>query len=252
MSVTRITFAVITRNEAQRIEGCLSQAAWADEILVLDSCSLDRTVEICKEYTGRVYQNEFLSFPNQRNRALELATGDWVLFVDADERVTPELAGEVRCVVEQVDSPVAGYWIPRRNIIWGKWVKHGGWYPDYQLRLLRRGKCRYDESRRVHELVILEGPAGHLSNPFIHYNYQTVSQFLQKQSLYSEYEARTLFDTGVRAKPWGPVLQPVREVKRRLWDLQGYRDGGHGLLLAVLLGYYHFIVYSRLLRMSRG
>ena len=251
MSVARTTFAVITRNEEERIEGCLSAAAWADEVLVLDSCSVDRTVDICRKYTDRVYQKEFQSFPNQRNHALDLATGDWVLFVDADERVTPELAREVQQAVERMDSPTVGYWIPRRNIIWGKWIKYGGWFPDHQLRLLRRDKSRYDESRQVHELVILQGSAGHLSQPLIHYNYETVAQFLRKQSFYSEYEARTLFENGVRARPWGPVLQSLREVNRRLLNLRGYRDGGHGLLLSILLGYYQFVVYSKLLRMSR-
>lgn len=260
-----ITFAVITRNEERRIEGCLAGAGWADEILVLDSYSADRTVEISRRFTDRVFQNEFVSYPSQRNRALDLATGDWVLFVDADERVPQELAAEVVQAVQRAEetfvapgsSPragqrIAGYWIPRRNIIWGKWVKHGGWYPDYQLRLLRREKARYDENRQVHELVLLEGAEGHLANTFVHFNYDTVGQFLRKQSFYCQFESRTLMEKGVVARAWSPALQPLRAIKRRLWDLRGIRDGGHGLLLSILLGYYEFVVYWRLLRRQRS
>ncbi|MCL5959718.1 MAG: glycosyltransferase family 2 protein [Chloroflexi bacterium] len=252
--MSKITFAVITKNEEQRIAGCLERAAWADEILVLDSCSADRTVEIARRFTDRVFQNEFVSFPHQRNRALDLATGDWVLFVDADERVTPELAEDVVRVTGGggLGESIAGYWIPRQNIIWGKWIRHGGWYPDHQLRLLRRDKSRYDENRRVHELVVLEGGEGHLTNTFVHYNYDSIGQFLNKQSYYCEFESRTLFERGVSPRPWAPPLQAMRAIKRRLWDLQGYRDGGHGLLLSILLGYYEFVVYAKLLQMQSG
>ncbi|MCL5266009.1 MAG: glycosyltransferase family 2 protein [Chloroflexi bacterium] len=249
-----ITFAVITKNEETQIAECLKGAAWSDEILVLDSFSSDRTVEIARLYTDRVFRREFTSFPHQRNNALSLATGDWVLFVDADERVTPELAGEVRAVVrDQADrGSTHGFWIPRKDIIWGKWIRHGGWYPDYQLRLLERNKARYDESRQVHELVQLEGQAGYLRNPFVHYNYHSVGQFLAKQRVYTTFEATILHDRGIRPRPHNFILQPLRAFKRRYLDLQGYRDGGHGFLLATLLAYYEFVTYRKLQAMRRN
>ncbi|MBI4321742.1 MAG: glycosyltransferase family 2 protein [Chloroflexi bacterium] len=251
-----ITFAVITKNEERNVADCLAQGTWADEILVLDSGSVDRTVEIARQFTSAVYQHPFRSFPHQRNAALRLATSDWVLFVDADERVTPELRQEIQSLLanrtaeETGEAPPLGYWIPRRNIIWGKWIRRGGWYPDYQLRLLRREGATYDEAREVHELVKLAGPAGHLQHPFVHFNYDTVSQFIAKQRAYSSFDARMLHASGQRAKWRSFVLQPLRAIKRRYWDLQGYRDGGHGLLLAVLLACYEVVVYWRLRRLD--
>lgn len=248
--MAKITFAVITKNEERQIGDCLACADWVDETLVVDSYSSDRTVEIARMYTDRVYQREFVSFARQRNNALDLASGDWVLFVDADERVTPALAAEVRGIVDGEDEGLAGYWIPRKDIIWGKWIRYGGWYPDYQLRLLRCGKARYDERRKVHELVDLDGEAGYLANPFIHYNYSTVRQFLEKQEMYTTLEAQILHDKGLRARPHNFVLQPIRAFKRRYWHLQGYRDGGHGLLLSLLLAYYEFVTYRKLLALG--
>lgn len=246
-----VTFALITKNEQHQISECLECAQWADEIVVLDCFSSDRTVELARQHTDRVYQREFVSFAHQRNNALDLIQGDWVLFVDADERVTSELATEVREVAEMGGLTV-GYWIPRKDIIWGKWIRHGGWYPDYQLRLLQRGKARYDENRKVHELVKLDGEAGHLMNPLIHYNYSSVRQFLAKQDVYSTFDARILYDQGVRPRPHNFVLQPLRAFKRRYLDLAGFRDGGHGLLLSLLLAYYDFVTYRKLAKLRRG
>ena len=251
-----ITAAVITRNEEHNIADCLASLVWADELLVLDSFSTDRTVAIALGYTDRVFQREFKSFPTQRNAALELARGDWILFVDADERVPSELAAEIRDLLsegrQQRSTDRAGYWIPRRNIILGKWMRHTGWYPDYQLRLLRRGGAYYDESQEVHEVARLEGPAGYLKNPLIHYNYQRLGQFLAKQEFYATFAARTMLGQNLRPRPHNFVLQPLREFWRRYITLEGYRDGGHGLLLSLLLAYYNFVAYRRLAKMWRA
>ena len=248
----KITFAVITKNEERQIGECLACASWADDILVVDSFSSDRTVEIASNFTDKVYQREFVSFAQVRNDALDLAQGDWVLFIDADERVTPELAAEVRAVTESNEKALSGFWIPRKDIIWGKWIRYGGWYPDYQLRLLRLGKARYDENRKVHELVNLDGEAGYLTDPLIHYNYSSIRQFLRKQEVYSSLEAKILHDQGIKAKPHNFVLQPLRAFKRRYLQLRGFRDGGHGLLLSVLLAYYEFVTYRKLLALSKA
>ncbi|MCL4458612.1 MAG: glycosyltransferase family 2 protein [Chloroflexi bacterium] len=265
----KVSALVITKNEERHIGPCLESLVWADEIVVLDAFSTDQTVEIARRYTIRVLQRHFVSFPEQRNAAMSLAAHQWVLFVDADERITPELASEIRMVLDDEDGAgitagqcaeittgqgerIAGYWIPRENIIWGKWIRYGGWYPDYQLRLLRRGWAKYDESREVHELVQLTGGAGRLSNRLIHYNYEYLAQFLCKQDLYAQYEARTMFRRGIKPRWRSFVLQPLREFKRHYIDLRGYLDGFHGLLLAVLLAYYNLVTYFRLQRMWQG
>ena len=150
---------------------------------------------------------------------------------------------------EQAD--LDGWWVPRRNYIFGKWIRHAGWYPDYQLRLLRRERARYDERREVHELVNLDGEADHLRSPLIHYNYDTVQEFREKQGRYTDYEVRMLLDSGKRARPWNFVLQPLRQFRWRYILLDGYRDGWRGLLLSLLMAYYELVRYWRLWHLQR-
>lgn len=255
-----ITAAVITRNEAGNIRACLETLQWADEMLIMDSCSTDDTVAIAREMGAVVHARPFDDFPTHRNAALDAVRTDWVLFVDADERVTPELAREVRKVVNEAEAKwregataeagaVAGYWIPRRNFIMGRWIRHGGWYPDYQLRLLKIGHARYDEAVKVHEVVNLDGASGHLREPFIHYNYERLSQLFSKQASYAKLEAASLHRRGIRARPHNFILQPLREFRRRFFSLGGYHDGLHGLFLALLLAAYTFVTYVHLWRM---
>jgi len=242
---------VLTQNEERNIVDCLRTLSWADEVLVLDSGSEDATVALAEKMGARVETRPFDNFPRQRNAALELARGEWVFFVDADERASEELAGEVRKAITQEEAD--GFWVPRRNYIFGRWIRYAGWYPDYQLRLFRRHKGRYDESREVHELVILDGPQGYLENPLIHYNYEDISQFIERQNRYTEMEAAYLFREGARAKARNFVLQPCREFRRRYITLQGYRDGRHGLLLSLLMAYYEGVKYLKLRRLqTRG
>ena len=244
-----ISAVILTKNEARNIADCLASVRWADEVLVLDSFSTDDTVAIAQAQGARLAQRAFQDWANQRNAALDLAVGEWVFFVDADERATPELAAEIRGVSAQ-DSPV-GWWVPRRNYIFGQWIRHAGWSPDYQLRLLRRGRARYDPTRPVHELVLLDGEDGHLQNPLLHYNYDRLSQFIAKQNRYTSLEARELQAKGIRARPWSPILQPWREFWRRYVTLEGYKDGGHGLLLSLLMAYYSGVTYVKLWRLGK-
>ncbi|MBC7255378.1 MAG: glycosyltransferase family 2 protein, partial [Chloroflexi bacterium] len=190
-------------------------------------------------------------FARQRNVGLDLAEGEWIFYIDTDERCSPALAEEIRAAV--LREEYAGWWVPRRNIILGREVHYGGWYPDYQLRLLRRGRARYDLSRPVHEVVQLQGPAGYLQSPLLHYNYRTMAQFRAKQRQYIGYEAQIRYQQGIRPKPWTYFLQPLREFWRRYIALKGYRDGLHGLRLCALVAYYYgFLVTVRLGRLWRS
>jgi len=239
---TAITAAIIARDEAQHLGPCLRSVAWATErLVVLDQRTTDDSAVVAAAHGARVVERPFTTFPSQRNAALELVRTPWVLFIDADERVTPSLAREIleRLADASVAAPV-GYWIPRRNLIWGGWIRHGGWYPDYQLRLLRVGRARYDEQRDVHELVQIDGPTGVLSECLIHYNYATLAQFMRKQRQYSSLEAERLARADGRLRPHSLVLQPLREFRRRLITLAGYRDGWRGILLASLLSWFTF------------
>lgn len=248
--MAEISVVVLTRNEERNIGDCLETLQWADELLVLDSFSDDATAEIARSKGAEVRQQSFVNYSAQRNAALRLATKEWVFFVDADERVTPELAEEARRVVEQ--AGVDGWWVPRRNHIFGKWIRHAGWFPDQQLRLLRRGRARYDERRAVHESAQLGGEAGHLQSPLIHYNYDSVRDFRVRQGRYTDLEARMLFESGHRARPHNFILQPLRQFRWRYLTLQGYKDGWRGLLLSLLMAYYEMVRYRKLWRLQRA
>ena len=253
--MSELSVVVLTKNEERHLPGCLASVRWADEVIVLDSFSSDRTVEIARSFGAAVHQRPFRDYADQRNAGIALASAPWLLYVDADERVTPALADEIEREVQmagaeggepqQMVRPV-GYWIPRHNYLFGRLVKHAGWFPDYQLRLFRRDRAQYDPARGVHELVVLSGLAGALANPLIHYNYDTVAEFVRKQHAYSAQDAAALFRQGVRVRPHHFVLQPLREFRRRFISLDGYRDGWMGLLLSLLMAYNEVVKYAKL------
>ena len=240
---------ILTKNEERHIAACIESVAWAGQVVVFDCYSDDRTVEIARQMGATVIQHPFHDFGQQRNAAIETVEAEWILFVDADERVTPELAVEIRQVIARDD--VDGWWIPRHNYIFGAIVRHAGWYPDYQMRLLRRAKARYDPTREVHELVMLDGQEGYLENVFVHYNYDSLRQFSAKQEKYTDYDARILFEQGVRPRPQNYFLQPLRQFKWRYFELSGYKAGWRGLLLSLLMAYYNLAMYLRLRELWR-
>ena len=239
-----LSVVVIAFNEARHIGPCLESARMvADEMVVVDSYSRDGTAEIAREAGARVCQHVFKDFADLRDAALEAAKGDWVFFLDADERVDEKVAGEVRAEIAKSEAGANGpvlFWIPRRNYLFGKWIKHAGWSPDYQPRIMRKARVHYDPGRLVHELVIADGPEAYLKELLTHYNYDTVAQFRKKQRSYTRLEARMLYEDGVRPRRRGLIGQPLREFVRRYITLQGYRDGAYGLVLCALMAYYAF------------
>lgn len=238
---------ILTKDAARHITDCIATLGFADRIVVSDSYSTDGTVELARAAGAEVIQRPFDNFAGQRNSAMDAVMAEWIFFVDADERIPPELAAEVREVI--ATRPEVGWWVPRHNFIAGQQVRHGGFYPDYQLRLLRRDRARYDPARPVHEVVLLDGPAGELRNVMIHYNYDDWPQFHAKQRRYARLESAILRVRGVKPWPHKFIRQPLREFWRRYVRLEGYRDGWLGLKLAVLLGFYYgFMPHWYLLR----
>jgi glycosyltransferase involved in cell wall biosynthesis len=234
----KLSGVVIARDEERMLGDCLASLAFADErLVVVDARTVDRTREIARLGRARVEERRFDSFAAQRNAALTLATGEWVLFVDADERVTPALRDEV---LRTLATPGArgGYWIPRHNYLMGRVVRHAGWFPDYQLRLLERRAVRFDPLRPVHELALVDGPVGYLSEPLVHFNYASLAEFVFKQERYCGLEADRWLVTYGRPRLRALVGQPVREFWSRYVRLEGYREGGLGLVLSALLAYY--------------
>lgn len=251
--MNRLTAVILTYNEEANIADCLASVAFADAYVVFDSGSTDRTLDIAREAGATVIQRPFDNYADQRNAALQAVSdsSDWVLFVDADERVTPALAEDVRAAIAQGEA-YAGWRIARHNYIFGRLTLGAGWYPDYQTRLLRPAAARYDPERKVHEVVMLDGPLGTIDEPFIHHNYTRFDQFVAKQRRYTAYEARILFEQGVRPRPHNYVLQPLRHFRWRFFDLKGYHDGLHGLRLSVLMAWYEFRKYQMLGQMWRS
>ncbi|NOZ27942.1 MAG: glycosyltransferase family 2 protein [Chloroflexi bacterium] len=248
MSAPTLAVVVLTWNEEDNIRECLESLSWAERRVVFDSGSEDDTVRLAREMGAEVLTRPFDNYAAQRNAALERVEADWIFFVDADERATPILAKEIQNVIH--DPGHAGWWVPRENYIVGRRVRGAGWWPDYQLRLLRREKARYDPDRPVHEVVILNGRSGYLRHPLIHYNYRSWDQFHAKQRRYATYEAEALRRRGVRPRPHNFVLQPWREFRRRFFTLKGYRDGWWGLRLSLLLAYYYgFLPYVEMMRL---
>jgi hypothetical protein len=234
----QLTAAVIARDEEGQIGGCLAALAWADARLVLvDAATRDRTAELAERAGARVAQRPFVDFASQRNAALALARTPWVLFVDADERVTPALRAEVESVLRKPDGP-AGFWIPRRNHLLRRVVRGGGWFPDYQLRLLRRDAAHYEPTSLVHEVASLAGPSGCLTEPLDHLSHRTLADFTRKQERYCALAARRWSAEHGRPRFRALVGQPIREFWRRYVTLAGYRDGTVGLELSLVCAWY--------------
>lgn len=239
--MVKLTAIVLTSNEEKNLPQCLETLQFADEILVIDDWSTDKTVEIAKKFGAEVYRRKLNDFASQRNFALSKATGKWVLFVDADERVTEELREEI---LTKIQNQVNGYQIPRKNKIFGKFFRFTDWYPDHQLHLFKRLKGKYQ--RQVHERVVVEGKVGKLKNPLIHNNYQTIDQFIFKNFFrYADLEARVLVEEGYRFQWVDLFKKPVGEFLRRFFACQGYKDGIHGLVASALVSLATFVIYAK-------
>ena len=242
-----LTVIVLTLNEERDLPLCLASVAGLPaRVVVLDSGSTDRTVAIAREGGATVHTRPFTGYASQRNAALALAMTPWVLFLDADERLTPAGAAEIAAIVgapATASGPV-GYWLPRHNEFFGRRLRGGGWWPDPQLRLLRPERARYDEAREVHEVVLLDGPSATVREPLIHRNYDRWGEFTDRQRDYAERHARDLAVRGVRTRPWTPFSMPVREFRRRFVTLGAWRDGALGLALSGAMAWYEGRAYA--------
>lgn len=249
--MTHLTAIILTHNEERHIVECIASVQFADTVIVFDSHSQDNTTKLAENAGARVIRHPFENYAQQRNAALEAVKSetDWVLFVDADERVTSELADEIRQVIEQ--PGYAGWCIPRYNYIFGKLTLGGGWYPDCQFRLLKVGQAQFDPNRHVHEVVVLSGKEGVTQHHLIHYNYSDISQFHRKQRKYAAYEAQILFQQGTCPRLQNFILQPLRHFGWRFVTLKAYRDGLHGLRLSIYMAWYEWVKYRMLAQMCQ-
>lgn len=241
---------VLTRNEADNIERCLASLSFCDEIVVLDAQSEDDTVARARRFTSRVWVEPWQGFSDQRTLAVSRCRGEWVLWIDADEVVTPELAESIQGAIRS-NARVAGYWICRRVHYLGRWMRHGGWGEDWVLRLCRREQARFSGAR-VHEQVVLEGKTARLDGILEHYTYRDLGHHWQKIDLLSRLGAEEAWARGRRARLVDLLFRPpARSAKMYLLRL-GILDGWRGLVAAGLAGCYVFLKYARLKEMEHA
>jgi glycosyltransferase involved in cell wall biosynthesis len=278
MSRVPLSVLVLTLNEELNLPECLDSVAWADEVVVVDSFSTDATVDVARAHGARVVQRTFDTYSRQRNWALELPhANDWVLFVDADERVTPELRDEIASVVgckADTDAP-RGYYLNRRLIFFGRWIRHAGWYPSWNLRLFQHCFGRY-EDRAVHEHAVLDGRVGYLRNDLVHADRRGLEAFIERHNRYSTLEARARLEaeraetkSGRLAGRWhGSPVERKRLLRERVWPRvpakplalfvymyvlrRGFLDGGAGLAFCVMQAWQEFTVGLKLAELRRA
>lgn len=251
MNKVPVSVVVITRNEEDNISECLSAAAWADEIIVVDDNSTDRTTEIASKFTDKIFVKKMENEGRHRNWAYSLASNKWVLSVDADERITPELAREVTSLLRG-GPEFKAYTIPRRNHIGSYWLRYGGEYPAPQTRLFLKNEFRYEEAE-VHPRAFLDGDCGHLKGDLIHYSHRDISDYADSLNGHTTLEARKWYMTGRKmsfARAFRRTLD--RCFYRRLLRKRSYKDGVYGLTVAVFSGLYQLVSWVKCWEMRVG
>ncbi len=241
----QISACVTAGNEDQKIRRCLESLKWCDEIVVVDSFSTDRTVEISREYTDRVYQHEWLGYIGQKNLIREMARFPWILFLDADEEVSPRLRDEILQEFERGTDPYVGYRFPRQVYYLGKWIRHGEWYPDIKLRLFRKDRGR-SEGQEPHDQVVVNGPVKTLSASLHHYTYDDIADHLGTINRFSTITAQEKYRQGERFQ-WADILfrPPFRFLKGYLFR-GGFVDGFQGFLIAAMSAFGVLLKYAKL------
>jgi glycosyltransferase involved in cell wall biosynthesis len=240
----KISVYMITRNNERAVERALASVRWADEIVVVDSFSTDKTPEICRRFTDRVIQRPWPGFREQYQCAADLTTHPWIMFIDADEEVSPELAEEIQGVVKEGGKGFDGFIIYRRTYYLGRWIRHGAWYPDYEIRLYHREKGRWEGG--LHAKIVVDGKVGSLKHEYLHTTYRDISDQIHTIDLYSRIEAEDMFKAGGRFSLFKLLFRPpFRWIKEYLFK-QGFRDGIPGLVIIVSTMFYVFIKHAKL------
>jgi glycosyltransferase involved in cell wall biosynthesis len=246
-----LSVIVITRDEEANIADCLASVAFASELVVVDSGSTDRTVELAQAAGAKVVRTtDWPGFGAQKNRALAQATQPWVLSIDADERVTPALRDEILAVVGEAAPRFDAWDMPRRSSFCGQYMSHSGWYPDRVTRLFRRGRARFSDDL-VHERVVVDGPMGHLRHDLLHATYPDLETMLQKLDRYSTASARAMHERGVRSSPAGAIARGLWAFIRTYVLRLGFLDGRLGFVLALSIAETTYYKYLKLWLLSQ-
>ena len=243
---------VITLNEERNLRDCLRGVAWADEIIVVDSGSADRTLDIAREFSARIFTNPWTGMREQKNFAAERARHPWILNLDADERLTAEGQAEVQAALRQPSH--SGYDFPRKNMFLGQWMRHGGWSPDRTLRLYRQDRAAFAGVNPHANVVLNSGTIGHLASPLIHYTYTSFSQYIAKQYPYADAAARELAAQGAL-----PSISAARIFGKTFWKFietyllkRGFLDGPRGLIAALGATFAAYLKQARLWELAHN
>lgn len=238
-----ISVIVITKNEEKNIERCLQSVQWADEIIVVDADSSDRTVKIAKSLNAKVIVKQWEGFAKQKEFALHLAANEWIFSIDADEEVTHDLKEEILHTIK-LPNPLNGYEVPRKSFFLNRWIKNGGWYPGFQLRLFRKSKTRMNH-RPVHEGFLVEGLMGMLKADLNHYTYHSLHHYIEKMNDYSSLDVLNKIGNGRTIHWYNFILNPISVFLRMFISLHGYKDGMYGFLLAFYSALHSLSIYSK-------
>lgn len=241
--VEKLSVTIITLNEEKNIRDALESVKWADEIVVVDSGSSDKTVDICKEYTDKVFFNPWPGHIAQKNFAINKASNIWILSIDADERITPKLAGEIKEVLQFPNADA--YAEPRHVFYLNRWINHSGWYPDYKVRLFRKDKAKWG-GINPHDVVVVNGKVEYLKGDLIHYSYKDISHHVNTINNFTTISAGEYLKLGKRASLWNIVSRPTGTFLKKYILKQGFRDGIPGFIIAVSSAYYVFLKYAKL------
>jgi len=244
------SLCVIAHNEEQNLPRCLASAAFADDIVVLDSGSTDRTVELARSRGARVFVEPFRGHVGQKNRAIELAAHPWVLALDADEEVTPALRASIEAALGDERATVAGYALARKTSYAGRFIRHGGWWPEWRVRLFDRARARWG-GEDPHDRIVAEGEVGRLDGALHHYAYRDLSHHLEKVNRYTSTMAAGMAKRGVRFGASHLLLHPPAHFLKMYVLRRGFLDGWRGFILATIGAFYTFLKYAKLWELQR-
>jgi glycosyltransferase involved in cell wall biosynthesis len=242
----KVSACITCCDEEKNIRRCLESVRWADEIVVVDSFSKDRTLSICREYTERIYQHKWLGYIGQKNLIKDLANGPWILFIDADEEVSPSLRTEIEREFESgANAGYDGYEFPRMVYYLGRWIRHGEWYPDVKLRLFRKDKgvCG---GKEPHDRTSVPGPVKRLSGHLYHYTYENISDQIRTLNDFSSITAKGMFESRSRFHWYDFLFRPILRFLRGYVVKGGFLDGRRGLVIAMCSSFGVFLKYAKL------
>lgn len=246
----KISACIIAFNEERKIRRCLQSVAWCDEIIVIDSFSTDRTVSICREFTDRVIQHEWLGYVGQRNMIRDLAKHPWILYLDSDEEVSSGLRDEIQSHMRNWDGVTMGYEFPRQVYYLGKWIRHGEWYPDIKLRLFHKEHGR-TEGIEPHDTVVVKGRVQRLRHPVWHYTYDDLRDHMETVNRFSTITAQQKFVQGVRFHWPDLFFRSFFHFFKGYFLRLGCLDGAHGFIIACICSYGAFLKYAKLWELEK-